>query len=194
MTSALSTRAVLVVSGLGIAAAAASVLGRRHDRGAGETARAFGLGTTAPRQIRNTDRATAAGRACCASCATGRNADGRSSWRSPLGGDRRWARWVRDLNGRNGVYLIRPAGGGDVLYIGESHRGRLMKTLTRHLWQWNGRGSGPTYDPRRVEIAVELFDEPRAAVERQFELIRQLEPLDNVQDGHSLALLDEVPF
>lgn len=138
--------------------------------------------------------------ACCASCADGtscaRNAGG-ARWRSPLGdGPRGWAPWMYELQGRNGVYMIRPLGGGEALYIGESHRGRLFKTLTRHLWQWNGRGSGPTYNPRDVEVAVELWDDPADAVARQFELIRELEPRDNVFDGHSLASssVDDVPF
>ena len=162
-------RVAAVVGGIGIAAAVVALLRRRSAE---------------EQQQRNG--------ACCDRCA--RNAAGRSTWRSPLGADRRWAPWVYELAGQNGVYLIRPLGGGDVLYIGESHRGRLIKTLTRHLWKWDGRGSGPTYDPRRVEVAIELFDEPEDAIDRQFELIRQLEPRDNVFDGHSLASLADAPF
>jgi hypothetical protein len=115
-----------------------------------------------------------------------------ATWRSPLGPDRRWAQWMRDLYGRNGVYMIRSANTHQVLYIGESHTGRLFYTLTRHLWDWNGEGAGPSYSPQFVEVAVELHGDPDEAIERQFELIRKLDPRDNKQDGHSL--LDEVPF
>lgn len=190
MKEAASTRVVVVASGAALAVASWAILCRRRGASA---PRLFALGRAEAPPPR---AAAGPGGTCCASCASGRNAEGRSPWRSPLGGDRRWAPWVRELAGKNGVYLIRPAGGGEMLYIGESHRARLLKTLTRHLWQWNGRGSGPTYDPRQVEIAVETFDEPADAVERQFELIRQLEPRDNVQDGHSLmaASPEDVPF
>lgn len=119
----------------------------------------------------------------------------RSSWRSPLGPDRRWAPWMRELYGQNGVYMIRSDGTGELLYIGESHTGRLFYTVTRHMWNWEGRGAGPTYSPSRVQIAVELIDDPHEAIDRQFELIRRLSPRDNVQDGRSLLPpLEEVPF
>jgi hypothetical protein len=128
-----------------------------------------------------------------ASPAPARNARRRgATWRSPLGPDRRWAQWMRDLYGRNGVYMIRSVSTHQVLYIGESHTGRLFYTLTRHLWNWNGEGAGPSYSPQFVEVAVELHSDPDEAIERQFELIRKLDPRDNQQDGHSL--LDEVPF
>jgi hypothetical protein len=96
------------------------------------------------------------------------------------------ASWLRELDGRIGVYLIRDARTREVLYIGESHRNRLAKTLSRHLWVWQGQGSGPSYDPKLVEVAFELMDDPIEARDRQFELIQQLQPPDNVQDGHSL--------
>jgi hypothetical protein len=125
----------------------------------------------------------------------GRRNARRSPWRAPLAADgRRLAPWIYELHGKHGVYMIRAAGSGELLYIGESHTGRMKFTLTRHLWNWEGRGAGPTYDPRRVEIAVEVIDDPAEAVERQFELIRKLGPRDNVQDGHSLPPLEEVPF
>lgn len=118
----------------------------------------------------------------------------RTPWRAPLGPDRRWAPWMRELYNKNGVYLIRAADSHALLYIGESHTGRLFFTLTRHLWTWEGRGAGPSYDPRRVEIAVEVIDDADETIARQFELIRKLDPRDNVQDGHSLPPLSEVPF
>jgi hypothetical protein len=119
----------------------------------------------------------------------------RTSWRSPIDKNGGWAAWVRELAGRHGVYLIRDLETKELLYVGESHRGRLLPTLRRHLWSWSGRGAGPTYDPQRVQIAIELYDQPDDAVDRQFELIRSLQPRDNVVDGHSLLPpLEEVPF
>lgn len=118
----------------------------------------------------------------------------RTPWRAPRGPNGRWAPWMRELYDKHGVYLIRAADSHELLYIGESHTARLFFTVTRHLWTWEGRGAGPTYDPRRVEIAVEIIDEPEEAIDRQFELIRRLSPRDNVQDGHSLPPLSEVPF
>lgn len=118
----------------------------------------------------------------------------RSRWRCPVDEQHKFLPWVHELRGKNGVYLIRDATTKELLYVGESHRERLMHTLMRHLWVWNGRGSGPTYSPRFVEIAVELYERPDEAIDRQFELIRQLDPRDNVVDGHTLPSLDEVPF
>jgi len=118
----------------------------------------------------------------------------RSRWRSPLGPDGRFADWMREAIGKSGVYLIRDAGTREVVYIGESHTGRLFKTLTRHLWNWNGQGSGPNYSQRRVEVCFETFSDGREAIEEQFRLIRKLKPRDNVQDGRSLIPLDDVPF
>lgn len=131
-----------------------------------------------------------------------RNASVRSRWRSPLGARDRgaWAPWVDELSESRGVYLIRDAASKELLYVGESHRGaRLKKTLTRHFWNWEGRGAGPTYPAALVEVAVELYDDPNETVERQYELIRALHPRDNVTDGHTLfrtppADADDVPF
>jgi hypothetical protein len=127
-------------------------------------------------------------------------------WRSPArdDGGRGYADWVRALRrGRSGVYLIRHFETHEVLYIGESHRDRLYDTLTRHLQSWSGFGSGPTYYPGRVQVAV-VETEPEEAPYLQFELIQQFQPADNVQDGRSLFMPgydhpeetadDEVPF
>lgn len=134
-----------------------------------------------------------------------RNGSVRSRWRSVLARDEprgAWAPWVDDLADARGVYLIRDAETHELLYVGESHRGaRLKKTLTRHFWNWEGRGAGPTYPASLVEVAVELYDEPDVVVERQYELIRALHPRDNVTDGHTLFAErsrpvsdDDVPF
>ena len=117
-----------------------------------------------------------------------------SAYRSPRrasDGDA-YAPWVAELEGRSGAYVIRDASTREVLYVGESHSGRLRKTLTRHFSAW-GRSKtfwegvfadpstadpGFTYDPRAVVVAVELT-EPDDAIARQNVLIQRLRPRDN---------------
>jgi hypothetical protein len=44
--------------------------------------------------------------------------------------------WVRSLKGKSGVYVIRELkrdGSSEIVYVGESHAGRLYNTLTRHF-------------------------------------------------------------
>jgi hypothetical protein len=44
--------------------------------------------------------------------------------------------WVRELDGKSGVYIIREIqddGTPVTVYVGESHAGRLYQTLTRHF-------------------------------------------------------------
>jgi hypothetical protein len=48
----------------------------------------------------------------------------------------RYPDWVRALDGKSGVYVIKQIqrdGSEEVVYVGESHSGRLYDTLTRHL-------------------------------------------------------------
>ena len=74
-------------------------------------------------------------------------------WLSPVDprDSRLFAPWVRDLVYENGVYAIRSARLLGVLYVGESHTGRLYDTLVRHLQQWKGWNAGPSYDRFQVE-------------------------------------------
>ena len=124
----------------------------------------------------------------------------RLHWRSPARPDRGrgFAPWVRELRGRNGIYLIRDASTHEVYYIGESHTRRLFETLTRHLYSWSGFGAGPSYSPERVEVAW-LETSPEDARYQQYELIMHFRPLDNQKDGRSLftdaaPVDEEVPF
>lgn len=114
----------------------------------------------------------------------------RFTWRSPVVPDRAgFADWLRAMRGHglNGVYLIRDTRSRQVLYVGESHTGRLFETLTRHLYAWNGRGSGPSYHAGAVEVAVIIAETPLDdPVADQYALIQQLEPPDNQMDGHTL--------
>lgn len=112
----------------------------------------------------------------------------RFRWRAALTADgEAFAPWLGELVGRNGVYLIRDAATREVLYIGESHTSRLYETLTRHLYVWNGKGSGPAYHPQAVQIAVMVAETPLDdPVADQYALIQELEPRDNIMDGHTL--------
>lgn len=92
--------------------------------------------------------------------------------------NRKPAPWLSDLGARSGVYVIRDASSRRVLYVGESHSGRLRKTLLRHFQAWSGRTAGPTYSPDRVEVALR-FTPPPSALAAQDNLICRLSPRDN---------------
>ena len=94
------------------------------------------------------------------------------------------APWVSTLAGRSGVYLIReksdfhPLEGG-IVYVGESHTGRLKKTLLRHFQRWSGKTAGPTFNPDKIEVAVLRCPADRA-VALQNGLIEEHRPRFNV--------------
>jgi hypothetical protein len=111
---------------------------------------------------------------------------------------------LRALRGKSGVYAIRkPAGwisSAEVLYVGESHTGRLYQTLTRHFQQWRrgkdwwrGKFSseqtdpGHTYDRGAVEVMWKVAT-PARAILWQSAWIRSFKPRDNSPD------VGEVPF
>ncbi len=63
----------------------------------------------------------------------------------------------------------------------------LYETLTRHLYAWNGKGSGPSYHSVLVEVAVIVAETPLDdPVADQYALIERHQPRDNVMDGHTL--------
>lgn len=104
------------------------------------------------------------------------------------------------LRGRrvSGVYAIVRRGSGRVLYIGESHTGRLYDTITRHFRKWRRpkrtRGAQPrggvTYNRAVVSFVVEVTtDQDAQAV--QFACIQAFSPRDNEVDGGSVAV--EIP-
>jgi excinuclease UvrABC nuclease subunit len=77
----------------------------------------------------------------------------------PVKEGRQIADWVKALKGKSGVYVIREKNGflffaGEVLYIGESHSGRLNTTLLRHFQHWTGKTAGPTFAVSKVEVAI----------------------------------------
>jgi hypothetical protein len=107
----------------------------------------------------------------------------------------------------SGVYVLRSSSSREVLYVGESHAGRLYSTITRHLQGW-GRSKGfwsragfsrsdpgVTYRRSDVEVAWMVLPDSRA-VEAQNRLIRRLRPRDNVVDGpiDPSTWLPDIPF
>jgi hypothetical protein len=97
------------------------------------------------------------------------------------------APWVSAIGERSGAYVIRDARTRRVLYVGESHTGRLRKTLLRHFQRWKGQTAGKTYEPGRVEVAIRVCPPP-SAVGAQNRLIVKLRPRDNE------VIPDENPF
>lgn len=98
--------------------------------------------------------------------------------------------WVRELDGKSGVYVIRDAGSHETLYVGSSST-RLYDTLTRHFQQWRrykgywrgqygeGHDPGLTYKRADVEVAVRLTA-PSEALDEEARMIRRLNPRDNI--------------
>lgn len=105
-----------------------------------------------------------------------------------------WPDWIRNLAGKSGVYVIRNAGNGRIRYVGESHTGRLKKTLLRHFQAWSGKTAGQKYSRGEVEIAVIPTDKSRA-VTLQNDLIAQLSPTDNtISPAGPIDPPDDDPF
>ena len=118
--------------------------------------------------------------------------------------------WVRELDGKSGVYIIREIqddGTPVTVYVGESHAGRLYQTLTRHFqtWRrakkfWAGQYSGTlshdpglTYDRDGVTVAVRVLSADRAIAE-EGRLIARLRPRDNLLGQPDDDLDEAVPF
>lgn len=108
----------------------------------------------------------------------------------------------------SGVYVIRSKRNGLIVYVGESHTGRLYSTLTRHFQGWSRRKGfwgtagfskndpGVTYKRHLVEVATITTPASRA-VALQDALIRRHAPTDNIRlgDGGDLwDLIPEIPF
>lgn len=110
-------------------------------------------------------------------------------YRSVLGGVRQYAEWLVKLGKRSGAYVIRSKRTHEVLYVGESHSGRLAATIRRHFQGWNDRTGRSHYTvaPGAVEVAVRVTP-PLAAAGCQNRLILRLQPKYNG------VVPDEVPF
>lgn len=85
----------------------------------------------------------------------------------------------------SGVYVIRDRRSSRVLYVGESHTGRLFDTVTRHFRKWKlyrdpqgRRFGGTTYDRELVRVSWARVPADQAD-EIQRALIAKLNPRDN---------------
>ena len=117
--------------------------------------------------------------------------------------------WADDFppEGVSGVYAIASLT-GVVLYVGESHTGRLRKTVARHFQVWNDQqAERPVYDRHQVQICW-AQTAPADALETETQWMIDLEPRDNLDepvddddageyddsDEYEPANDDEVPF
>lgn len=123
-----------------------------------------------------------------------------STWRG-IGSEGAYPAWLRALVKSSGVYAIRS--GGVVVYVGESHKGTLKKTIVRHFQAWSrspssrrkqtflgwmfGSSSDPgrTYSRGSCEVRFQVTAPGAAAISLQAEWIKRLRPRDNI---------NEVPF
>jgi len=96
----------------------------------------------------------------------------------------KFAKWLDDLDKRSGVYLIRKKAcvgfHCQMLYVGESHTGRLKQTLMRHFQHWKGPTAGYHTDAAGVEVATVRCPASQA-VELQNALIEEHRPRYNTQ-------------
>jgi len=127
------------------------------------------------------------------------------TWRSIGANGEPYPDWLRALAHRSGVYAIRVPGifSPTVVYVGESHTGRLAKTIARHFQHWKrakgfwsevfGKDSdtdpGRTYPRAEAEVCVQTCD-PSRALALQNAWIAELRPRDNILGAPD----DVVPF
>jgi len=103
------------------------------------------------------------------------------------------------LRGReaSGVYAI--LNEREVLYVGESHTGRLYDTITRHFRRWRpqrdpqGRRFGGTVYSRDEVSIVYAVTPPEHAQDAQYAEIQRLGPRDNDVDGGTVCC-DDIPI
>ncbi|OHB80700.1 MAG: hypothetical protein A2V98_04800 [Planctomycetes bacterium RBG_16_64_12] len=100
----------------------------------------------------------------------------------------RYPAWLDQVRRKSGAYVIRDRATHATLYVGESHTGRLGKTITRHFQAWTGKTAGDTFRRGRVEVAV-IPCPPASAVACQERLIRRLRP-----PGNQYGTGEEAPF
>ena len=132
--------------------------------------------------------------------------NGRLTFRSVGARDEPYPQWVQDLRGHSGVYVIRerqPDGSNPIVYVGESHTGRLHETLTRHFQTWRrwknfwrgqyaeGHDPGLSHERDACEAAA-IATAPRHAIEMEARLIRRLRPRDNLLGQADEA--EAIPF
>lgn len=92
--------------------------------------------------------------------------------------------WAPEMppNGISGVYAIASLATGEVLYVGESHTGRLRKTLARHFQTWNDPSQPrASYDRHQVQVCW-LKTAPADALAVEADWIDDLDPRDNLAE------------
>ena len=111
--------------------------------------------------------------------------------------------WLRAFKTACGVYAIKHATTGRVLYVGSS-RARLYATVTRHFQQWKrhkmwwkgaygaGHDPGLVYQRGRVAVAIRLT-ECDEQLEQEARWIERLRPRDNLV-GDPSGELEDAPF
>jgi excinuclease UvrABC nuclease subunit len=94
----------------------------------------------------------------------------------------KFPQWMNILKNRSGVYIIKNRNTGEVLYIGESHTGRLDNTLKRHFYAWEDSPEREhfIFHTHDVEVAV-ILTPPKNAQKTQNILIKRLLPKHNTQ-------------
>lgn len=84
--------------------------------------------------------------------------------------------------GISGVYAIASLDTGQVFYVGESHTGRLRKTLIRHLQIWNDATQPrAVYDRFSVQVCW-LKTTEAEAMNVEADWIDELDPRDNLAE------------
>lgn len=106
--------------------------------------------------------------------------NGKLSQFRPVGSSGSYPLWLLNLKTSSGCYVIKARRSGRVLYVGESHSGRLYHTLTRHFQEWSGMGAGYTTGRGRVLVAIKITSK-RTSIDCQEKLIRRLKPKFNQQ-------------
>jgi excinuclease UvrABC nuclease subunit len=111
----------------------------------------------------------------------------------------KWDAALASVQNESGVYVLRDRESGEVLYVGESHTGRLYRTMLRHFHDSSGKfetlGEWVHHAPTRLDYKV--FIAPAAAVpDLERDAVEYFEPKINKllvadADGGSD---DEVPF
>lgn len=110
-----------------------------------------------------------------------------SAYRSTGGYGDPYPAWVNATRGANGVYAIKHA--GELVYVGESHSGKLYETMTRHLQRWSLPDEKVnSYRRAECEIAIAITSAAEAPP-LQAHWICELQPRDNVYE-----VCEEVPF
>ena len=123
-----------------------------------------------------------------------------SDWAKVAGDDgKAFADWVGGLRGKSGVYAIRWNGGWlsdpGVVYVGESHTGRLYETFSRHFQRWDGPQGRTSWPRGECEaFALVLDTDAGGILEKQARLIADLEPSQNRYDLPDESAGEGVPF